>query len=234
IIIETSVTVYLKGYTLNMPDFLKDPVSRLLYFHNSFSSRIIIALAGYPGSGKSTISKDWALEVNKKTGSESLITLGMDGFHLSKKRLQAMEDPESAFARRGAPYTFNPGGLISKMKELKSAAGKHSVGWPGFEHGIGDPVENALTVPAECRLILIEGIYTLYREGEWSELEDSFNETWFLDVSIETSMNRLYKRHMEAWNMNEQEAREKAAGNDLLNCQNITSGRSRANYLIRG
>jgi len=209
-----------------MPEILTDPISRLLQLLNSTSSRIIVALAGYPGSGKSTISKHWAVEVNE------LIILGMDGFHLSKKRLRAMDNPDAAFARRGAPYTFNPEGLIFKLKELKDSAGKKAVGWPGFEHAAGDPVENAIFVPPECRLVLVEGIYTLYREGMWAELERLFDETWFLDVSVETAMSRVYKRHMEAWGMSEKEAREKAAGNDLLNCANITPGREHADYLI--
>ncbi len=215
-----------------MSEILTDPVSRLLQLYNSSSNRIIVALAGYPGSGKSTISKHWAIEVNKKNGSESLIVLGMDGFHLSKKRLRAMDNPDAAFARRGAPYTFNPEGLIFKLKALKDSAGKKAVGWPGFEHEAGDPVDDAIFVPPECRLILVEGIYTLYREGEWAELERLFDETWFLDVSVETAMSRVYKRHMEAWGMSEDEAREKAAGNDLLNCANITPGREQADYLV--
>ena len=57
-------------------------------------------------------------EVNHKKGKDSFLVLGMDGFHLTKKQLQAMENPREALARRGAPYTFNPEGLIMKIKDF--------------------------------------------------------------------------------------------------------------------
>lgn len=245
-----------------MPEVLLDPVSRLIHLHSNTDRRIIIALAGYPGSGKSTIAKLWAQEikgrtgakrgksraawasskcacdqpptVNKKIRGDTFIILGMDGFHLSRARLRAMDDPDAAFARRGAPYTFDPAGLIDKMTELRDAAGKSPVGWPGFEHEVGDPVDDAVIIPADCRLILVEGIYILLREGEWAGLEGLFDETWFLDTSVETSMSRIHKRHMEAWGMSIEEARQRADSNDRLNCAHITPGRENADYLVGG
>ena len=220
-----------------MPEVLTDPISRLMnHLNGSSSRRFIIALAGYPGSGKSTISKRWAREIKGRirtySGSESFLVLGMDGFHLSKKRLRSMENPEEALARRGAPYTFTPEGLLLKMMELRNAPGSNPVSWPGFDHGVGDPEDDALTVPAACRVVLIEGIYTLYREGIWAGLEKLFDETWFLDVSVETAMSRLYKRHMTAWGMSKKEARNKADSNDRLNCAHITPGRENADFLV--
>jgi pantothenate kinase len=221
-----------------MPEFLTDPISRLIKLFNITGSepggRRIIALAGYPGSGKSTIAQLWVEEVNKKIGNEELLVLGMDGFHLTKAQLRAMDDPDTALARRGAPYTFNPEGLIEKLTELRNAAGKNPVGWPGFEHGVGDPVNDAVFIPPDCRLILVEGIYTLYRDGFWAGLNGLFDETWFLDTDVETAMGRLYKRHQEAWGMSEEEARRRADGNDRLNCEHIMPGRQTADYLVGG
>jgi len=214
-----------------MTPILKNPVSRILQFHNS-SSRILITLTGYPGSGKSTLAEKWMREVKKEAEPGFFLVLGMDGFHLTKNQLRAMENPEEAIRRRGAPYTFNPSGLTEKIKELKKTYKKDSVGWPGFEHEIGDPVENQILVPPDCKVILIEGIYTLYREGEWAGLKNLFDETWFLDVPIEIAMNRVVKRHMKAWNLSEEEAREKADSNDRKNCTFISSGRKSADFLI--
>ena len=221
-----------------MPEFLTDPISRLIKLFNITGSehdgRRVIALAGYPGSGKSTIAQLWAEEVNKKIGNKELLVLGMDGFHLTKAQLRAMDDPDTALARRGAPYTFDPEGLIEKLTELRNAAGINSVGWPGFEHGVGDPVNDAVFIPTDCRLILVEGIYTLYRDGFWDGLNGLFDETWFLDTDMETAMERLYKRHQEAWDMSEEEARRRADGNDRLNCEHIMPGRQTADYLVGG
>ena len=217
-----------------MPEVLKDPVSRLIHLQVNAGRRIIIGLAGYPGSGKRTVSKRWAQEINRNIGREAFLVLGMDGYHLSKAQLRAMDNPDAAFARRGAPYTFDPVGLISKLMELRDAADRNPVGWPGFEHGVGDPVNDAVIVPASCRLILVEGIYTLLRDGEWAGVEGLFDETWFLDSSVETSMDRLHQRHMDAWGMSMEEARRRADRNDRLNCAHITPGRENADYLVNG
>jgi pantothenate kinase len=162
------------------------------------------------------------------------MVLGMDGFHLTKADLRAKDDPDTAFARRGAPYTFNPEGLVKKLKEIREAAGARPVGWPGFEHGVGDPVEDEIQVPPGCRLIVVEGIYTLLRSGAWVGLEGLFDECWFLDTPLETSMERLYRRHQEAWGMSEEKARARADGNDRLNCEHITPGRGHADFLVKG
>ena len=214
------------------PGPLADPVSRLLTFRLDGGKRRIIGLAGYPGSGKSTISAEWAETVKEARGNDYLTVLGMDGFHLYRDELSRMEDPETAFARRGAPYTFAPEQFIEKLKELREAASKRTVGWPGFEHEAGDPVPDALKVPAACPLVLVEGIYVLYREGPWKALEGMFDETWFLDTPLETAMNRLYIRHRKAWGLSEKEARTRADGNDRLNCAYISPGRETADWLV--
>lgn len=94
------------------------------------------------------------------------------------------------------------------------------------EHEVGDPVDDAVIVPAVCRLILVEGIYTLLREGEWAGLKGLFDETWFLVTPVETAMSRIHRRHMEA--------RQRADSNDRLNCAHITPGRENADYLVNG
>jgi pantothenate kinase len=192
------------------PRVLTDPVSRLLKLSESDRPRVIVALAGYPGSGKTTAAKQWTQQLNQELGDGRFMALGMDGFHLTKAQLAKLHNPKEAFARRGAPWTFDPDGLIAKLKELKSNAGIAPVGWPGFEHEIGDPVPDALIVPPGCPLILVEGIYTLLRQERWADLDEIFDETWFLDTSLETSMQRLYRRHQMAWGMSEAEARKQA------------------------
>jgi pantothenate kinase len=53
----------------------------------------------------------------------------MDGFHLTKAQLELTPDPAYAFARRGAPFTFDAQGLVDTLSRLKSE-GKGTV--PGF------------------------------------------------------------------------------------------------------
>lgn len=123
----------------------------------SSPSKFIVGLAGPPGSGKTTVSKEVAKRVNElwlqsqlredggsgTSQNDVAIALPMDGFHLYRSQLDKMEDPAEAHARRGAPWTFDPDGLFKCLTTLRSR------GWvlaPSFDHGVGDPKENDIVV----------------------------------------------------------------------------------------
>jgi len=84
-------------------------------------TRFLIALAGTPGSGKSTLAPLICAAMNKllkrdiatvigasaacgklPTTLSTLVSPGMDGFHLTRAQLDKMPDPKLAHARRGA------------------------------------------------------------------------------------------------------------------------------------
>ena len=48
-----------------------------------------------------------AEEVNACNPAHRMMALSMDGFHLTKAELRQFPDPAQAFARRGAPWTFD-------------------------------------------------------------------------------------------------------------------------------
>ncbi|MCO5576544.1 hypothetical protein L7F22_030355 [Adiantum nelumboides] len=171
----------------------------------STSSKYIVGLAGPPGAGKSTVAKAVVERLNalwfqshSQTESEGegtqtsiAIALPMDGFHLYRSQLDMMEDPVEAHARRGAPWTFDPHALIKCLQTLRSQ------GWvqaPSFDHGVGDPKENDIIVTCSHRVVIVEGNYLLLAEDNWKTLMDIFNERWFVDVDIETTLRRVVNR----------------------------------------
>lgn len=60
-----------------------------------------------------------------------------------RRELDVMADPEEAYRRRGSHWTFNGKRFLRDVGEAKKA-GRGS--FPGFDHAVGDPVENALQV----------------------------------------------------------------------------------------
>lgn len=47
---------------------------------------------------------------------------------------------------------------------------------PSFDHAVGDPVPNAIAISSRCRVVIIEGNYTLLNEKPWNRIVDLVDE----------------------------------------------------------
>ncbi len=211
----------------------KNIIKNIAHLHGR---RYLIALAGVPGSGKTTLATSLCMEVNARLGKKStngMVALGMDGFHLTRAELRQRPDAAEALARRGAPWTFAPKRLAERLRELRSAAGDHAVGWPDFQHELGDPIENGQWVPAETGLVLVEGLYLLHTSDGWEEVSSLFDERWYLDTPLPLALQRLADRHQRAWHISPAEAEARIAANDRLNAEIVQQSRGNADRIIR-
>jgi len=192
-------------------------------------SKYIVALAGCPGSGKSTTAHAVCDLVNQSLPNTCAV-LPMDGFHLYRRELDLMENPKEAHERRGAPWTFNPSGLISVLKTLRE---KGEAKAPSFDHAVGDPVEEAIELPHEVKVVILEGNYVLMSDGEWEGVRGLVDELWFLDVDMEQAMERVVRRHMAVWGWPEERARARVAYNDQPNAELIFESKENADRVIQ-
>lgn len=217
-----------------MPNELKDPVGHLLELAlrccGTPERRMLIALAGLPGSGKSTVGARLADAVNTRAGAGVMVALGMDGFHYTKAELARFADPAEAMKRRGAPWTFDAAAMARRLLELRERGA--TVTWPDFDHGVGDPVADAITVLPSTRIVLVEGLYLLHDDHGWQQHAHLFDEYWFLDVTMEVAMDRLVQRHMAANTQSREVAMQRLVVNDRLNADIVQKSRERALYLI--
>lgn len=217
-----------------MPVLLEKPVLRLMTLLAHPQPRWILGLVGVPGSGKTTVAERWAAAVNEAIAPDTMVALGMDGFHLTREQLRQFPDPEEAFARRGAPWTFDPAAMAQRLRKVREAMGSADVVWPGFRHEIRDPEEAAFVVPAGARLILVEGLYLLHQDDGWAEVAACFDERWFLDTPVETALERLAQRHMQVWDWTREQAEHRIATNDRLNAETVLKGRELAEWVVDG
>ena len=216
---------------MNQQLILKDAVGRLLQLMQvDASKRVVIGLVGLPGSGKSTLAAKLVDAVNNQTTAQTAVALSMDGFHLTKAALAQFEDPAAALTRRGSPWTFDPVGLAASLQKLRKTPYVLNT-WPTFEHGVGDPVADAITVNPDTQVIVLEGLYLLHREHGWN-LTGLLDECWYLDTPMDVAMERLVRRHMTEWGFSREQALERLAINDQLNANIVQQSRERANWFV--
>ncbi|KZM26610.1 uncharacterized protein EKO05_0005499 [Ascochyta rabiei] len=191
--------------------------------------RMLVALAGVPGSGKSTVSHALLQELAAR-GVEEVVIVPMDGFHYTKKVLSAFEDPKTAFQRRGAPFTFDADGFLDLVRTLKSTPVTTSeepeqlIHAPSFDHAVQDPVGDDIAISSRKQIVIVEGNYTLLDLKPWNEIAKICDERWFVDVSPEIVRERLAARHLAAGIETSFEAAvQRAETNDIPNGEMIRS-----------
>ncbi|KAI9900902.1 hypothetical protein N3K66_005164 [Trichothecium roseum] len=190
--------------------------------------RLLIGIAGIPGSGKTTLASAvtarlQALHNNNTITSSSppptsetpkviAQCLSMDGFHLPRAALSAMPDPARAHARRGAAFTFDAPAFLDLVTSLRrplpppsppSSSSSHSsssppIMAPSFDHAVKDPVQNDVSVHRDARIVLVEGNYVALDEPVWRDARALFDEVWFVEVDLGVARARLAARHVRA------------------------------------
>lgn len=65
----------------------------------------------------------------------------MDGYHYYRSELDEMPDPELAYARRGAEFTFDSQKFVNEITQAKYN-GKGV--FPSFDHAKKDPEEGTI------------------------------------------------------------------------------------------
>lgn len=185
--------------------------------------RVLLGVAGSPGSGKSTFSACLA----EALGPGSALVVPMDGFHLGN----AIIDGTPLRQRKGAPDTFDVGGYVSLLRRL-ALRDEEVVYAPDFRRSIDEPVAASIAVPAAVPLIITEGNYLLADGPHWQQVRSQLDEVWFVDTPRELRLSRLVQRHI-LFGMDRAAAEAWATGSDEANARLIEATRHRADRIIR-
>ena len=199
-------------------------------------NRVVVVLAGPPGSGKTTIAAKLVARLNATSTAPFAAVLPMDGFHLSRATLDAMPNSAEAHARRGASWTFDGAGVLSLVEKLSHSRFQSSgetILAPSFDHAIKDPVEGGIILSPEIKFVLLEGNYLLLNEEPWNQVKGLVDEAWFVDVDPVLARGRIAKRHIKSGiEFNWEDAVRRAEGNDLLNGMVIRKKLLRPDLLV--
>lgn len=188
------------------------------------AGRSITAIAGPPGSGKSTVADDLAHRLNREEPVSAAV-LPMDGYHFDDAILVA----RGWRARKGAPHTFDVAGFAHMLARLHANA-EPEVAVPVFDRGLEVARNSARVIPVSVRHLIVEGNYLLVDEPPWSELARYFDTTVFLDVPPDVLRDRLTAR----WQALEPAARaRKLDDNDLPNAAYCLERSRTPEFVIR-
>lgn len=168
--------------------------------------RTVVAIAGAPGSGRSTLAEALVARLNCG-GADRAALLPMDGFHFDDLHLV----PAGLRPRKGAPETCDTGGYAHALQRLR--ARDHPSGAVAlFDHGIGIARACARPIPADVAIVLTEGNHLLPEHAPWADLASLFDLTIFLDVPERELERRLFARWRDH-DLTDRKARETALGN---------------------
>src|SRR5262245_24018986 len=188
-------------------------------------ARRLVAIAGAPGSGKSTFTERLCTTLNEGAAGLSCV-LAMDGFHFDDRVLES----RGHRTRKGAPYTFDVGGFAAVLQRLKANDGAE-VAVPIFDRSLEIARAAAAIIPASARVVLVEGNYLLLEDPDWIPLRRHFDLTVQLDVPRHLLAERLTSR-WRGYALDEAVVRAKVEGNDLPNAELVVAHSGPADFIV--
>lgn len=157
------------------------PAAQILAAIDARPGTYLVAIAGVPGSGKSTVCE----QILAQRPAYGVVP--MDGYHIPRCQLN-----DEGRRRRGAPHTFDDASFRRDLTRLRETrAGR----FPRFDHAVKDPEPDAIIITPETPVVLVEGLYLLLRD--W-RLEPLFDLKVLLTCDAALAVERLWPRHLDA------------------------------------
>jgi pantothenate kinase len=189
-------------------------------------SRSIVAIAGAPGSGKSTTAERLVDTLNA-TAPGRVALLPMDGYHYDDAVLRDM----GRHPWKGAPDTFDVGGLRSLLARLR-ARDEPTVAVPVFDRSIEIARAGGRLVPQSAEVIVAEGNYLLLSRSPWDSLAPFFDLRVLIAVPEDVLRDRLGARWVH-YGLTPEGIRAKLEENDLPNGRVVAAESIGADVILR-
>ncbi|MCH9852000.1 MAG: nucleoside/nucleotide kinase family protein [Alphaproteobacteria bacterium] len=175
--------------------------------------KFIVAIFGAPAAGKSTFADLLHQALNKLNLYQTAL-LAMDGFHLDNHILEM----RGQAIRKGAPFTFDVAGLKHCLHRIKNGkqGDETEIFVPVFDRDLDVARAGATCITGKDKIILVEGNYLMLNQPPWHELDQFFN----LSIRLDVSLAELRERSMQRWlsyGLSPQQIRTKIEQNDMPN-----------------
>ncbi len=182
----------------------------------SAEGRILVAMAGPPGCGKSTCAEGLVESLNAEAPGSAMV-FPMDGYHYDDQVLLE----RGLRSRKGAPETFDVAGLAHMLKRLRRNE-EAEIAVPVFDRDLEISRAAARMIPRTVRIIIVEGNYLLLDRHPWAGLVPLFDVRVMIRTPAEVLRERLIAR-WEGFGLPPGEVATKVEGNDLPNGRLVIS-----------
>jgi len=195
--------------------------------------RLLVAIAGPPGSGKTAFTTILAAVVNAEAREDPAVLVGLDGWHYPKHYLATHfidQGGERLPLRRikGAPETFDADGVYDCLSEIRRSG---RVSFPVYSRRLHDPVPHRRSVESCHKIVLVEGNYLLLDEDPWRRIRDLFDVRIFISSPRDILVASLTERHQRGGKTPEATARHVRTV-DLPNIERVYPSAAYAQVLV--
>ncbi|KAG9961076.1 P-loop containing nucleoside triphosphate hydrolase protein, partial [Aureobasidium melanogenum] len=153
------------------------------------SKRLLIALAGPPGSGKGRIASKVAKIVNQSGVSCSVISI--DGCS------QDSHNDTSSILPKSPSWTFKGAAAVDLIQQIqRQTTEPNDIKSPYTIH-VEDVESHKLNVAGDASIVIFEGLYMLCEDLPWARIQNLVNERWFVEVEPEVGRQRVVKRFLD-------------------------------------
>lgn len=181
--------------------------------------RRIVAIAGAPASGKSTLADELVDRIPQAC------VVPMDGFHRSNDDLER----HGLLARKGAPETFDATAFVQFVRSMRTMS---DLTFPTFDRANDCVVPEGGYLSASVQTIIVEGNYLLLNDAPWDQLA----QEWDLSLMIEVPLPVLQGRLVERWLRNGHDAVQalaRAKQNDIPNAELVIANSRTAGLVVK-
>lgn len=183
--------------------------------------RFVVAIAGPPAAGKSTLTASLLEALGGRAG-----VVAMDGFHFDNDILDARGHRD----RKGSPHTFDVtafGTILGALRADRSV----EMAVPVYDRAMSMARNCATWISRDHDVLVTEGNYLLLDEQPWSDLRSLFDLTIWIDVPLSTVESRIIERWSAA-QLPAEEIRRRTEDNDLPNARLVHTGSVAADIVI--
>lgn len=176
-------------------------LAKIYELHLQHPQRLLIAIGGPPGTGKSVLAAQlvWVIDKGFLTDCRA-VALQLDGFHFPNVYLAThyRKTPDGhtvpLLEYKGAPDTFDAESLRRYLAQLRTVPAE--MHWPGYSR-ISHDVEPALhRVHQSSNIVFVDGNYLLLDRGPFTGIPAFFDFKIYIETPGGAIMSNLMQRHI--------------------------------------